>query len=123
MCSNGVTCLPVELCFSEIVQYNFNKHIGLRIEFVYILKVANIRCFILIAVEIFHDIIRKLPRTKEIRCCLIFLHPVKNSLLTRAIFIRPDSELIRESVCACAKLFVDEENVGLNKNPGLKNLL
>jgi hypothetical protein len=32
-------------------------------------------------------------------------------MLTRAIFIRPDSELIRESVCACAKLFVDEENV------------
>jgi hypothetical protein len=25
--------------------------------------------------------------------------------------IRPGSELIRESVCACAKLFVDEENV------------
>ena len=34
---------------------------------------------------------------------------------TRAIFIRPDSELIWESVCACAKLFVDEENV-LNSN-------
>jgi hypothetical protein len=32
-------------------------------------------------------------------------------MLTRAIFIRPDSELIRESVCACAKLFVDEETV------------
>ena len=31
--------------------------------------------------------------------------------LTRAIFIRPDRELIRESVCACAKLFVDDENV------------
>jgi hypothetical protein len=25
------------------------------------------------------------------------------------IFIRPDSELIWESVCACAKLFVDED--------------
>jgi hypothetical protein len=24
-------------------------------------------------------------------------------MFTRAIFIRPDSELIRESVCACAK--------------------
>ena len=34
---------------------------------------------------------------------------------TRAIFIRPDSELIWESVCVCAKLFVDEENV-LNSN-------
>jgi hypothetical protein len=32
-------------------------------------------------------------------------------MLTRAIFIRPDSELIWESVCTCAKLFVDEENV------------
>ena len=33
---------------------------AVRIEFfVYILKVANIRCFILIAVEIFHNIIRK----------------------------------------------------------------
>ena len=31
-------------------------------------------------------------------------------MLTHTIFIRPDSELIRESVCACAKLFVDEEN-------------
>ena len=38
-------------------------------------------------------------------------------MLTRAIFIRPDSELIRESVCACAKLFVDEENV-LKSNRG-----
>jgi hypothetical protein len=32
-------------------------------------------------------------------------------MFNRAIFIRPDNELIRESVCACAKLFVDEENV------------
>jgi hypothetical protein len=32
-------------------------------------------------------------------------------MFNRAIFIRPDSELIRESVCACAELFVDEENV------------
>jgi hypothetical protein len=38
-------------------------------------------------------------------------------MLTRAIFIRPNSELIRESVCACAKLFVDEENV-LKSNRG-----
>jgi hypothetical protein len=44
-------------------------------------------------------------------------------MFTRAIFIRPDSELIRESVCACAKLFVDQGNVpmaqvelGKNKN-------
>jgi hypothetical protein len=32
-------------------------------------------------------------------------------MLTRAIFIRPDSELIRENFCACAKLFVEEEIV------------
>ena len=32
-------------------------------------------------------------------------------MLTHAIFIRPDGELIRESVCACVKLFVDEKNV------------
>jgi hypothetical protein len=31
-------------------------------------------------------------------------------MFTRAIFIRPDSELIRESVCVCVKLFVDEES-------------
>jgi hypothetical protein len=37
-------------------------------------------------------------------------------MLTHPIFIRPDSELIRESVCACAKLFVDEENVKTNPN-------
>jgi len=30
-----------------------------RIEFLFILKVANILCFILIAVEIFHNFIRK----------------------------------------------------------------
>jgi hypothetical protein len=32
---------------------------AVRIEFFFIFKVANIRCFILIAVEIFHNIIRK----------------------------------------------------------------
>jgi hypothetical protein len=42
-------------------------------------------------------------------------------MFTRAIFIRPDSELIRESVCACAKLFVDEENVGCAKIESWKN--
>ena len=51
------------------------------------LKVANIRCFILIAVEIFHYIICKSPRTNEIRRFLIFLYPLKNSMLTRTIFI------------------------------------
>ena len=39
------------------------------------------RCFVLIAVETFHNIIRKQPRTKEIRRCLMFLHLVKNSIL------------------------------------------
>jgi hypothetical protein len=38
-------------------------------------------------------------------------------MLTRAISIRPDSELIRESVYACAKLFIDDENV-LKSNRG-----
>jgi hypothetical protein len=37
-------------------------------------------------------------------------------MLTRAMFIRPDSELIRESVCACAKLFVDEIESWKNEN-------
>jgi hypothetical protein len=92
------------------------------LNFLFILKVANIRCFILIAVEIFHSIIRKQPRTKEIRRCLIFFHPGKNPMLTRPIFIRPaDSEFIRESVCACAKSFVDEENVGCAKIESWKN--
>jgi hypothetical protein len=45
--------------------------------------------------------------TLELTC---FLNPVKNPMFTCAIFIRPDSELIRESVCACAKLFFDEES-------------
>ena len=76
----------------------------------FILKVSNIRCFILIAVEIFHNIIHKQPRTKEICRCFIFLNPVKNPMFTCAIFIRPDSELIRESICACVKLFVEEES-------------
>ena len=58
---------------------------------------------------------------KEIRRCLIFFHPGKNSMLTHPIFIRPDSELIRESVYACAKLFVDVENVGCAKIKSWKN--
>ena len=39
-------------------------------------------------------------------------------MFTRAIFIRPDSELIRESVCACAKLVVDEESTWHKSNRG-----
>ena len=42
-------------------------------------------------------------------------------MFTRAIFVRPDSELIRESVCAYAKLFVDEENVGCAQIESWKN--
>jgi hypothetical protein len=43
-------------------------------------------------------------------------------MFTRAIFIRPDSELIRESVCACAKLFFDEESTWHKSNRGsIKN--
>ena len=42
-------------------------------------------------------------------------------MLTCPIFIRPDSELIRESVFACSKLFVDEENVGRAKIESWKN--
>ena len=42
-------------------------------------------------------------------------------MLTRAIFIRPDSELIRESVCSCATLFVDEEKVHMAQIESWKN--
>jgi hypothetical protein len=42
-------------------------------------------------------------------------------MFTSAIFIRPDSEFIRENVCACAKLFVDEENVHMSQIESWKN--
>ena len=42
-------------------------------------------------------------------------------MLTRAISIRPDGELIRESVCACAKLLVDEEKVHMAQIESWKN--
>ena len=42
-------------------------------------------------------------------------------MFTRAIFIRPDSEPTRESVCGCAKLFVDEGNVHMAQVEGWKN--
>jgi hypothetical protein len=41
-------------------------------------------------------------------------------MFTRAIFIRPDSELIQESVCACAKLFIDEESTWHKANRGIE---
>ena len=42
-------------------------------------------------------------------------------MFTRAICIRPDIELIRESVCACAKLFVNEGNVHMAQVESWKN--
>jgi hypothetical protein len=44
-------------------------------------------------------------------------------MFTRAIFTRPDSELIRESVCACAIFFVDEESTWHKSNRGSTNTL
>jgi hypothetical protein len=44
-------------------------------------------------------------------------------MFNRTIFIRPDSELIRESVCACVKLFVDEESTWHKSNRGSTNTL
>jgi len=41
-----------------------------------------------------------------------FLASGKEFNVDPCIFIRPDNELIRESVCACAKLIVDEEAHG-----------
>ena len=62
------SCLQIYLKAYRLSEFNF----------LFILKVANIRCFIIIAVEIFHNIIQ--PRTKETRRCLIFFHPGKNSI-------------------------------------------
>jgi hypothetical protein len=64
-----------------------------------------------------------MPRTKEIRRCFIFLNPVKNPMFTREIFIQYDSELIWESVYACAKLSVDEESTWHKSNRGRTNTL
>jgi hypothetical protein len=64
-----------------------------ELNFLFVLIVANIRCFILIKCS------EQKSRFKKI----------------------PDSELIRESVCACVKLFVDEENVGCAKIESWKN--
>jgi hypothetical protein len=41
-------------------------------------------------------------------------------MLTHAIFIRPDNELIRESICACVELFVDEESTWHKSNHGIE---
>ena len=124
----GIACLPtfplLKMRFIKQQTNYFLKAYRLsELNFFLLLKVANIRCFILIAVEIVHNIIHKQPRTKEIRHCFIFLNPVKNPMFTRTIFIRPDSELIRESVCTCAKLFVDEESTWHKSNRGRTNTL
>jgi hypothetical protein len=50
-----------------------------------------------------------------------FLASSKVSMFTRAIFIRSDSEHILESICACAKLFADEENVHMAQIESWKN--
>ena len=42
-------------------------------------------------------------------------------MFTRTIFIRPDSELILERVCTCAKLFVDEGHVHMAQVESWKN--
>jgi hypothetical protein len=44
-------------------------------------------------------------------------------MFIRAIFIRPESELIRETVGACAKLFVYEESTWHKSNRGRTNTL
>ena len=44
-------------------------------------------------------------------------------MFTRAIFIRPDSEFIWESVCACVELFVDEESTWHKSKRGRTNTL
>ena len=41
-------------------------------------------------------------------------------MLTRTIFIRPNCEFIRESVCTCAKSFVDEESTWHKSNHGIE---
>jgi hypothetical protein len=50
---------------------------AVRIDFYFILKVANIRCFILIVVEIFHNIINSLERRKYV--AFDFCHVLSSS--------------------------------------------
>jgi hypothetical protein len=53
-----------------------------------------------------------------------FLTSRKEFNVDPRIFIRPDSEFIRESVCACAKFIVDEEAHGtLNRIVELNKIL
>jgi hypothetical protein len=41
-------------------------------------------------------------------------------MFTRATFIPPDSELIRESVCVCVKLILDEKSTWHKSNRGIE---
>jgi hypothetical protein len=52
---------------------------------------------------------------KEIRRCFIFLNPVKNPMFTRAIFIRPDSELIREKFAHVRNCLLMKKAHGANR--------
>jgi hypothetical protein len=49
----GYNCIHFSISLFKGIQ-------AVRIDFFYLLKVANIRCFILNAVEIFHNIIHRL---------------------------------------------------------------
>ena len=64
--------------------------------------------------------VNSLERSKYV-AVFDFLASSKVSMFTRAIFMRPDSEPIRESACACPKLFVDEENVQMAQIKSWKN--
>jgi hypothetical protein len=41
-------------------------------------------------------------------------------MFNRALFIRPDSEFIRDSLCSCANFFVDEESTWHKSNRGIE---
>ena len=104
------SCLQIYLKAYRLSEFNF----------LFILKVANIRCFILIAVEIFHNIIQ--PRTKETRRCLIFFHPGKNSINVDPSNIHTTWPWTHSGkrLCLCEIVF-DEENVGCAKIKSWKN--
>jgi hypothetical protein len=69
---------------------------AVRIEFYFLLKVANIQCFILIAVDIFQNIIPKYPMTSDKNLwsqsisvnenkILLFQHPVQYDIFPRSL--------------------------------------
>ena len=53
------TRVTVKTFWFMITTITFKGIQAVRIDFFFIFKVANIRCFILIAVDIFHSILRK----------------------------------------------------------------